>query len=250
MFKDNFSVQSAAYAQFRPRYPDALFEFVTGLCSSRDAAWDCGTGNGQCAVSLAKYFHSVVATDASEKQLANAEPHPRVEYRLATAEQSGLPARSFDLVTVAQALHWFKLEQFWSEVGRVLRPQAVIAAWCYSFVQVVPEIDAVINRYYSETVGPYWDFERTLVEEGYRSIRFPFPETSAPGFAIEASWSLEHLIGYLRSWSATQNFIAANNFDPVGAVSEELRAVWGTPGYKRRVRWPLHMRVGTNVDPA
>src|SRR5689334_6356363 len=101
IFKDNFSAQSATYAKFRPRYPDELFEFVTGLCSQRQLAWDCGTGNGQCAVSLAKFFDSVVATDASEKQLSNAERHPRVEYRRATAERSGLTGQSVDLVTVA-----------------------------------------------------------------------------------------------------------------------------------------------------
>ena len=243
-FKDNFSVQSAAYAKFRPRYPDALFEFVAGLCSQRQLAWDCGTGNGQCAVSLAKFFDAVIATDASEKQLSNAEDHPRVEYRLARAEQSGLTGQSVDLITVAQALHWFKLEQFWPEVRRVLRPHAVIAVWCYAFVEISPEIDAVVNRYYSETVGSYWDFERELVEQGYRTVSFPFAELETPEFAIEASWPLPHLIGYLQSWSATQKFIAANARDPTEAISRELAEVWGNVSAERLLKWPIHLRVG------
>jgi len=245
-FKDNFSVQSAAYAKFRPHYPDELFEFVTGLCSQRQAAWDCGTGNGQCAVSLAKFFDSVVATDASEKQLSNAQRHPRIEYRLAPAERSSLTDQTVDLITVAQALHWFKLDQFWSEACRVLRPNDVIAVWCYAFVEISPEIDPVVNRYYSETVGPYWDFERKLVEDGYRTIPFPFAELKTPEFAIEASWSLPHLVGYLQSWSATQKFIAANNRDPTESVSRELAEIWGNPSQARAVRWPIHLRAGRN----
>jgi len=243
-FKDNFSAQSAAYAKFRPRYPDALFEFLASLCATRELAWDCATGNGQCAVPLAKFFKSVIASDASEKQLGNAEPNPRVEYRLAAAENSGLTDHSIDLITVAQALHWFKIEQFWNEAYRVLRPNAVIAVWCYSFVQIAPEIDEIVNRFYGETVGPYWDFERKLVEEEYRSVSFPFNQMKAPVFAIETTWSLPHLIGYLQSWSATQKYIARNQHDPTEPVAEELAVVWGAPARERAVKWPIHLRVG------
>lgn len=243
-FKDNFSVQSAAYSKFRPRYPDALFEFLVSLCSNRQIAWDCATGNGQCAVPLTKFFDSVIATDASEKQLANAEPNPQIEYRLATAENSGLTEQSVDLMTVAQALHWFKIEQFWKEAHRVLRPDSVIAVWCYSFIQVTAGIDVIVNRYYSETVGPYWDFERKLVEDGYNSVPFPFQRINGPEFTIEAVWSLPHLIGYLQSWSATQKYIARNQHDPTGAVAAELAKVWGTPSRERHVKWPIHLHVG------
>lgn len=246
-FKDNFSLQSATYAKFRPRYPEAIFEFLAGLCSNRKTAWDCATGNGQCAVPLTKFFESVIATDASEKQLSNAEQHSRISYRLARAEESGLTAGSVDLITVAQALHWFRIENFWNEARRVLRPGGVIAVWCYAFLEVAPEIDGIVNRFYSEAVGPYWDFERTLVEEGYRSIDFPFSQVAVPTFAMTASWSLPQLVGYLRSWSATQKFIGENNFDPTEQIASELASAWEDPSAERKVQWPLHFKVGRNA---
>jgi SAM-dependent methyltransferase len=243
-FTDNFSKQAADYARFRPRYPEELFCYLADLCPNRELAWDCGTGNGQCAVSLVQFFESVIATDASEKQLANAQSHERVQYRLAPAEDCGLATDSVDLITVAQALHWFQIDRFWSESKRVLRDSGVIAVWCYEFLEIAPEIDAIVKRFYDETVGPYWDFERKLVEKGYRSVPFPFLESAAPSFSIQAAWSAEHLIGYLRSWSATQKFIAANGTDPTRAVAVELAATWGEPSIVRAVKWPLHLRVG------
>ena len=243
-FKDNFSVQAAEYAKFRPRYPESLFRFLAELCQQRKMAWDCGTGNGQCAVALANFFEDVIATDPSQKQLDNAEPHPRVQYRLASAEQNDIAADSIDLITVAQALHWFRIDDFWKEVRRTLRPGEVVAVWCYGFLEVDPKVHAVVNRYYSEIVGPYWDFERTLVEDGYRSIKFPFDELKTPPFAIEISWSLTHLLGYLRSWSATQKFIAVKGHDPIEIIAPELTAEWGDPAQSRLIKWPLSVRVG------
>ena len=243
-FKDNFSTQASDYAKFRPRYPEPLFQFLAGLCRQRKRASDCGTGNGQCAVALAQFFDEVIATDPSQKQLDNAEPHPRVQYCVGSGEQSGLETSSIDLITVAQALHWFRIEDFWNEVRRVLRPAGIIAVWCYGFLEVDPKIDTLLNRYYSEIVGPYWDFERKLVEEGYRSISFPFDQLSSPQFAIETTWSLSHLLGYLRSWSATQNFIKANNRDPTEIITDELAAAWGDASRLRPVKWPLSLRVG------
>jgi SAM-dependent methyltransferase len=246
-FKDNFSVQAADYAKFRPRYPDALFAYLAGLCANRQTAWDCGTGNGQCAVPLAKYFSSVIATDPSEKQLAQAESDPRVEYQRGSAEASELPADSMDLITVAQALHWFQIDRFWEEAKRILHRDGVIAVWCYEFLEVAPDIDGVVKHFYADVVGDYWDFERKLVEDGYRSVSFPFPELDPPPFTIQASWSLARLIGYLQSWSATQKFIAQNGTNPVQLIEADLNAAWGDPKSSRKVKWPLSLRIGRNV---
>jgi SAM-dependent methyltransferase len=243
-FKDNFSAQAASYATFRPHYPDSLFVYLAGVCQQRRTAWDCGTGNGQCAVSLTKFFDQVIATDASQEQLDKAEPHGRIEYRRARAEESGIIANSTDLITVAQALHWFRMDEFWNEVGRVLHPNGVIAVWCYELLTITPQIDAVVNRFYRETVGRYWDFERTLVEDGYQSVPFPFAELETPSFAIEASWTLGHLLGYLQSWSATQKFLAANGTDPIRIIAPEFAEAWGEPSRSHHVKWPLKIRVG------
>jgi len=247
-FKDNFSVQAADYAKFRPTYPDSLFEYLVSLSVKCERAWDCGTGNGQCAVSLAKYFASVIATDPSEKQLANAAPNSRIEYRLGSAEASGLTSDSVDLVTVAQALHWFRLDEFWQEVRRVLHPDGIIGVWCYELMNTTPDIDAIIDRFYRQIVGPYWEFERTLVEKGYRTIEFPFHELETPPFEMSTSWSLRHLKGYLQSWSATQKYIMVNDSNPIALIEADLNAAWGDPELMRLIKWPLSVRVGRNTS--
>jgi len=177
-------------------------------------------------VALAEVFGRVIATDASEKQIGSAEACARVEYRVAPAETSGLETNSVDLITVAQALHWFDLERFYAETRRVSKPGGVLAAWAYQLATVSPEIDAVVNHYYSDVVGPFWPEERALVEK-FEELAFPYPEIKAPPFEMVAEWNAAHLIGYLRTWSATQGFMAANQRDPLEEIEGELRTVWG-----------------------
>ena len=247
-FKDHFSKQAADYAKFRPRYPHEMFEYLGSLAPSRKLAWDCGTGNGQAAVGLASVFDRVVATDASEKQISNAQAHERVEYRVARAEESALESASIDLIMVAQALHWFDLDRFYDEVRRVLKKNSVLAASAYNLLHIEPAIDEVINRYYYEVVGPFWPPERVLIEK-FEELPLPFSEIQAPSFEMIGQWNLEHLVGYLRSWSATQRFIAANKRDPLEAIADDLRAAWGDPGQMRKVVWPLILRVGLKAIP-
>jgi SAM-dependent methyltransferase len=243
-FKDYFSTQSLDYAKYRPRYPAELFAYVSALPAQRARAWDCATGNGQAALSLTGFFEHVIATDGSQAQLDNAAPHERVTYRQATAEESRIESHSIDLVTVAQALHWFDLERFYAEVRRVLKPAGALAAWCYDLLEISPALDAVINRFYSETVGPYWPLERRIIEDKYRSLAFPFDEVTTPPFDITAQWNLLDLLGYFSTWSATQRFIAARGHDPVPDLADELLPLWGEPHAARDVRWPLFMRAG------
>lgn len=194
-------------------------------------------------MALAEVFERVIATDASEKQIGNAEAHARVEFRVAPAENSGIESHTVDLITVAQALHWFELERFDTEARRVWKPRGVVAAWAYKLAQIEPAIDAVVNHYYSDVVGGYWPPERGLVEK-FEELAFSFPEIAAPPFEMTAEWNAEHLIGYLRTWSATQRFIAANQRDPLEKVEEELRRAWGNAEQLRPVVWPLVVRVG------
>jgi SAM-dependent methyltransferase len=243
-FKDHFSARSTEYAQFRPRYPAELFEYLAGIAPDRSRAWDCATGNGQAATGLARFFESVIATDASEKQIGNAERNERVEYRVAVADQSGLEARSVSLMTVAQALHWFDVDLFNSEVKRVLKPEGVLAIWCYNLCNISPAIDAFVEDFYHNIVGPYWDPARHLVEAGYRTVPFPFTEIETPKFQIEAVWPLDHLLGYLRTWSATKGFIATRGFDPVTRLADQLAPLWNNAADRKTVRWPLNVRAG------
>lgn len=243
-FKDHFSKQADDYAKYRPVYPRELFEYLAGLAPGRELAWDCGTGNGQAALGLVEFFDRVIATDPSEAQIRNAEAHPKVDYGVAPAEATGIASGSVDLITVAQALHWFDHDRFAKEVRRVLKPGGVLAAWCYGLNEIAPEIDPIVRHYYSEVVGPYWPPERRFIDERYASIPFALPEFPAPEFAIRADWKLDEFIGYLNTWSATRRFCQAEGRDPLPALRAELAAAWGPDAAPRRVRWPVYLRVG------
>jgi SAM-dependent methyltransferase len=243
-FADHFSGFSPDYARYRPDYPENLFAYLAGLAPATRCAWDCATGSGQAAVPLAKHFERVFATDASAAQLANARPDPRIEYRTAPAEDSGLPAESVDLVTVAQALHWFDRPRFWTEVRRVLVPRGVIAVWCYDLLHAEPPVDAIVRRLYFEIVGPYWPPERVLTEQRYATIEFPFEEINPPAFRMEKRWALADLLGYLRTWSAARRHAEAKGEDPVRLVEADLARVWGPPETARPIVWDLAVRAG------
>ncbi|HTV02573.1 MAG TPA: methyltransferase domain-containing protein [Luteitalea sp.] len=245
-FQDHFGAVSRRYAVARPTYPDELFAWLATAAPVRRRAWDCGAGSGQASVALAAHFDEVVATDASAGQLAEAITHPRVVYRVAPAEASGLEDASVDLVTVAQALHWFPVDAFYAEVRRVARPGAVISAWTYAaFTIASPEADAIVRTYHYETMADWWPPERMLVENGYRDVPFPFERIDVPAFLMQTSWTLAQVTAYLRSWSATARYAAAHcGADPVASVEAQLRDVWGDPSTPLSVTWPLTVLAG------
>jgi len=243
-FADHFSGVSAAYAAFRPRYPDALFDFLAQVAPARDDVWDAGTGSGQAAVGLARHFQRVIATDASANQIEHATRDPRIQYRVCPAEACDLGDRSMDLVTAAQALHWFDRPRFWAEARRVLRPNGVVAVWTYVMLQIAPPIDKIVYRFYNDVVGPYWPPERRITEERYRTIEFPFAEFAAPDFVIEQAVTLDDVAGYVRTWSATRAFVKRHGGDPVERLVTELAPVWGDAQQSQLGRWPVAMRLG------
>jgi SAM-dependent methyltransferase len=208
-------------------------------------AWDCATGSGQAARDLAAHFERVIATDASAAQIGRAPPTPGIEYRVAAAESSGLAPESADLITVAQALHWFAMDRFFPECARVLKPGGVLAVWSYGPLRVdgAPAVDALVWRYYHEIVGPHWPAERALVEEGYVSVALPFRELAAPAFEMRVAWPLEKLLGYLGTWSATAAYRAELGKDPLDLVRDALSSAWGAAEVTRDIVWPLVVRV-------
>lgn len=252
-FKDLFSSNSKEYASSRPRYPRSLFEFLVGLVRHRNLAWDCATGNGQAAVVLSEYFEQVIVSDASKEQIENAESRKNIRYEVFPAERTSIADSSVDLISIAQAIHWFDLDDFYKEAKRVLTKGAndggcggVIAAWAYGLHSVSKEIDKIIHLLYEDILGPYWPKERKIIENKYQDIPFPFQEIETPAFHIELDWSLSELLGYLYTWSSVQKYIQKNNSDPVKQVYDSLAAVWGDKNtwHKRKVVWPIYMRVG------
>jgi SAM-dependent methyltransferase len=241
-FKDHFSGHAGDYRTYRPSYPPELFTYLATLVPQNGLVWDCGSGNGQASVALAEHFERVFATDASERQIREAEPHPRVEYAVAMAERCPLPDRSAQLVTVAQALHWFDFDGFFKEVKRVCQPGGHLAVWTYDFDSVDPDVDPVLNKFQKDFVEAYWPPERVHVISGYQTIPFPFEELSPPALEMRARWNLAQLLGYLNTWSATKAFIKRNGFNPTETL--ELQSAWGDPSRLRTVHWAFYIRVG------
>ncbi|MCX2582363.1 class I SAM-dependent methyltransferase [Pedobacter sp. MR22-3] len=241
--KDNFSTQAAEYAIYRPTYPVELYDFLFKLVEQKDTAWDCATGNGQVARILAQHFRQVYATDISEKQLSQALKLPNILYKVESSDQVNVADQSFDLITVAQAIHWFNFEAFYSEVKRTLKPNGLIAVMGYGLMLIDKKVDQVIYKLYEDILGKYWDSERRYIEEGYKTIPFPFEEITAPHFQIKTTWNFNQLIGYLNTWSSLQHYKKANERNPLEYVMIELKEAWGNDADKE-VRFPVLLRVG------
>jgi hypothetical protein len=242
-FKDHFSYDSSSYSKHRPGYPDALFSYLSTISQQHKIAWDCATGSGQSALQLAKDFQTVIATDASESQIRNAYTQENVLYTVASAERPGIKESSIDLITIAQALHWFDLPAFSSVVECTLKEGGILAAWSYNLLTVRPDIDKHINHLYSDILNQYWPAERTIVENGYNNVSFPFKELAVPEFNMTIIWSFQQLISYLSTWSAVNAYTTRNNQNPVDLIYDNLLQSWGNIDGIRQVAWPLTVRV-------
>jgi SAM-dependent methyltransferase len=232
------------YASSRPRYPPELAEALANLCARADLALDCGCGNGQLSTLLAARFAHVIATDASAAQIAQAAAHPRVEYRVARGEASGLPDRCADLVVAAQAVHWFDQPAFWAEVRRVARPGAPCALVTYNLMRIEPAIDDYVRHFHDVVLGDCWPPERASVIASYRDIDFPFAELPMPALEIALDWNFEELMVYLNTWSGIQAAEKVLPESPRVAFRRDVAPLWGDPAARRTVRWPLTVRCG------
>jgi ubiquinone/menaquinone biosynthesis C-methylase UbiE len=237
--KDNFSKQSAIYAKYRPAYPEQLYDFLFQHVANKKAAWDCATGNGQAAKILAKAFDKVYATDISQKQIENAIQQPNIFYSVQPAERTNFADNSFDLITVAQALHWFRFDDFYTEMSRVAKTNSIFAGWAYSLLRISKEIDVLIEDHHYNILGNYWDEERKYVDEEYRNIPFPFKKLTTPGFTITCAWTLDELEGYFNTWSALQKFTTANQYNPINELMTRIKPFWKPE--KMKVRFPIHL---------
>ncbi|MEM9671596.1 MAG: class I SAM-dependent methyltransferase [Bacteroidota bacterium] len=245
--KDNFSAQSVGYARYRPVYPDELLQHILAQVPELRTAWDAGTGNGQVAVWLAQHFSQVYATDISEKQLAQAPQRKNIHYQLGAAEQTGFSEKSIDLITVAQAFHWFEHERFFQLAQRSLKSGGVIALFGYDFLIISPEVNKVLTYLYQHMLGDYWDDERRQVEQHYQNLPFPFQELTTPEFYHRTTWTIDHLSGYLNTWSAVQHYRNEHDTNPIALIEPELKAAWGR-AKTREVTFPMFMRLGRNLN--
>ena len=238
-----FSAKSDRYAEFRPSYPDALYEALVSHCRSRRLAWDCATGSGQALDGLRPRFARIVATDASFNQLHQSSRGKNVDLVCSRSETPAIASGGIDFVSIAQALHWFDLPAFYSAVREVTSQGAIIAAWTYGLISVSPELDNLINHLYWDVVGPYWAVNRKLVDEAYANVDWPFDEIAFPEVDMTDEWTVDHFVGYLNTWSAVHTMEKKTGRKAIAEFEEQLRAAWGSE-QQRRVSWPLRGRLG------
>lgn len=241
--KDLFSVDASLYAKARPTYPDALISYLLSITKSFHTLWDVGTGNGQLAALLAPYFDQVIATDISKEQLTNAIQKSNIKYLVQPAESSSFKDQSVDLITIAQAVHWFDLDKFYNEVKRVLSPNGVIAVVGYPLIKVNEEIDKVIDYLHDDILGSYWDPECSYLDEHYLTLPFPFKEIPLPSLSSHLEWDFEHLVTFLKTWSGVRHFINKNSINPLEEIIPMLKNTWGD-AQTRTVSFPVIGRIG------
>lgn len=243
-FIDLFSDQAKLYAAARPRYPDELFTFIASRAPAHARAWDCGTGNGQAALSLARHFSEVLGSDPSAEQIAHATPKHNVRYSVQPAEATNFPDRHFDAVCVAQAIHWFDFDRFFAEVSRVAIPGAIFAAWGYAWFEISPEFDAVFNTAVRDVIAPCWPEQSHYLWNGYREVPFPFTRIATPEFRIRVTWNFQQFLAYVLTWSAIRRCIAASGPEFFESAQRRLSSLWGTPETERQLEMPIHLWLG------
>jgi len=241
--KDNFSHNPSAYATYRPSYPDAIFHKLQKLIPSTSRAWDVGTGNGQVAVKLSAFMDRVEATDISAAQMSQATLSSKINYSVQPAEKTHFDDNTFDLITIGQAIHWFDFMQFYSEAKRTAKDQAIIAAIGYDLIKIDPAVDNVIGHLYNGILKDYWDPERRYIDEKYRTIPFPFEEVQLPNDTIKVKWTLDHLMGFLNTWSALKHYRTKKNINPLDSIKYELQDAWGEDELKI-CHFPIISRIG------
>jgi len=246
-FKDYFSGASKDYSIYRPHYPSELFIYLASLSECHETAWDCATGTGQTAQSLSSLYKMVIATDASQTQLAQARhlltEIENINFKIMPAENTDIESSSVDLITVSQALHWFDLEGFSVEVDRVLKPGGVLAVWAYDLMAITPAIDDVVSYLYHTVLDSYWPVERKMIENGYRDIAFPFNEIEVPVFQMKQQWDLSQLTGYLKTWSSIRRQLLTTGGGLVQSELNNISELWGPVERKRTITWPLVLKV-------
>lgn len=238
-----FSAGSEQYARYRPSYPENLFSFLNEISAQHESVWDCATGNGQAAISCARYFSQVDATDISAEQIQHCIANSKINYTVSSAETTLFDDNSFDLIMVAQALHWFNQEKFFQEAGRVLKPNGILAIFGYGFFEISPDIDTVIYENLLVPIDRFWAKGNRLLMSGYKDVSMPFNEINIPqNFTIKVEWTLQQLLEYLRTWSAAKLFTEKLGYDPVTQLESKIKPLWKEPEKVRSVKMPLFLR--------
>ena len=132
MNTEKFSNKADNYAKGRPDYPVAVVDFIKTLIDEQPIIADIGAGTGKFTKLIADLGYQVFAVEPNQDmfnqlQITVADV-PNAKTVLATSEATTLADQSIDIITVAQALHWFDLEKFKVECQRILKPNGWVVA--------------------------------------------------------------------------------------------------------------------------
>ncbi|TPE54577.1 class I SAM-dependent methyltransferase [Maribrevibacterium harenarium] len=235
---------SANYARVRPSYPPELYLWLSQQVANTGVVWDCACGTGQASIDLAAYFDRVEATDLSAAQIAKATPHRKVHYSVQKSEETSFPDHYFDAICVAHALHWFDLPDFWQEVKRVLKPNGVIVVWGYHWFRLDDVAGQLVDETLLPLLKPYWPPQSRLLWTRYDDMAFPFQRIEVPDFKLETQWTLGQTCDFIRTWSATQFFVADGGQEILENFEQKLRECWGNAGDKKPVSMPFFAHAG------
>ncbi|MEF2278580.1 methyltransferase domain-containing protein [Deinococcus sp. YIM 134068] len=198
---------AARYAAGRPFFHPLFMERLRPLLTGRELGADVACGTGLSSVALAGVVEQVLAFDTSEAMLAHAAPHPRVTYARAPAEALPIPDHALDVLTVAQAFHWFDRAAFLGEARRTLRPNGVLFMYDDFFPGQMPgredfaEFMAAYSARYPAPPRHRYEFGEAEAREAgfsYNEERFTHP----------LPFTRPALVAYLLTHS---NTIAATN---------------------------------------
>lgn len=229
--------RGSQYQQFRPTYPPSLFQWLSNQSTGHHLALDLGCGSGQASRGLEPWFRQVLGADISHEQLL-AAPASRSHYLLSMANRLPLADASLDLITVAQAYHWFDQAAFHAEAQRTLCPGGVLALISYGVCEVTG-LGSMIQDFHDGPLAPWWPPERAQVVAGYPDADLPWPALTYPGDCITLDWSATDMLGYLDTWSALVQ-AARTGEHPLDDFAPTLRQAWGDG--LRTVHWPLRVR--------
>jgi len=134
----NLFIHSSAaqrYAAARPYFHPLVMHRITSFTGifNFSHVLDVACGTGQSSRALADVADHVNSIDISPAMIEEAESHERVRYHVASAEAIPFPNRSFDLVTVGLAFHWFDQAEFLREMHRVLKTDAWLVIYTSGF---------------------------------------------------------------------------------------------------------------------
>ena len=242
--KNYFEEKGDEYSQYRPTYPDRLGTLLAQLCQNNEHALEIGCGSGQLSGVLAKNFDVVIATDPSIEQISNAQPYDRVHYQEGSAEKIEMPNNSVDLIVAAQSAHWFDLPNFYEQVKKIGKDQAILALISYGVFSMAGEVGKRFSDFYWQEIHQFWPPERKHIEQGYQSFDFPFAELSLPKLSIERHWTIPQMLGYIETWSAVRIARKSDNSSLLEILKRDISSMNSDSDETYRIEWPIVGRVG------